>query len=63
MKQLFVLLAMSLVLQPAAASSNVALDAFLSARVSAGDAPAVVAMVVGPESTLYVGAFGKQTSQ
>ncbi len=59
MKQLFALLAVSLMLQPAAASSSAALDAFLSARVSAGDAPAVVAMVVGPESMLYVGAFGK----
>ena len=35
------------------------LDEFLRARVEAGDVPAVVAIVVGRQSTLYTGAFGK----
>jgi len=35
------------------------LDAFLRARVEAGDVPAVVAIVVDREATLYTGAFGK----
>lgn len=35
------------------------LDAFLRARVAAGDVPGVVAMVVDRQSTIYSGAFGK----
>ena len=59
MKQASAFLAVLLVLHPAAPPAGAALDAFLRARVSAGDAPAVVAMVIDPESTLYAGAFGK----
>ena len=59
MKQFLALLAATLALQVPAAPSRPALDAFLAARVAAGDAPAIVAMVVGLDSTLYVGAVGK----
>jgi CubicO group peptidase (beta-lactamase class C family) len=38
-----------------------ALSRFLRAGVARGDAPAVVAIVAGPDSILYVGAFGKQS--
>jgi CubicO group peptidase (beta-lactamase class C family) len=59
MKQLLALLAVPLLLQTPVAPSRPALDAFLDARVAAGDAPAIVAMAVGLDSSLYVGAFGK----
>jgi methyl acetate hydrolase len=58
----FVAVAISLVLQPAALPAGAALDAFLRARVSADDAPAIVVMVVGPGSTLYAGASGKASA-
>ena len=35
------------------------LDTFLRASVEAGDVPGIVAMVVGRDSTIYMGAFGK----
>ena len=43
---------------PATTPSN-KLNAFLRARVAAGDVPGVVAMVVDRQSTIYSGAFGK----
>lgn len=58
MRTLLVVAALSLTLQPPANATRDALDAFLRARVAAGDAPAVVAMVVNRDSTIYTGAFG-----
>lgn len=51
----FLVVAVHTLPQPAATR----LDGFLRARVEAGDVPAVVAMVVGRDATLYTGAFGK----
>lgn len=62
MKQLLVLAALLLVVQPPRTSAHAALDAFLQERVAARDAPAVVAMVVDRDATLYVGAFGSQNT-
>jgi methyl acetate hydrolase len=58
-KQVIALAALSLILQRPAIRTRDALDAFLRAHVADGDVPAVVAMVVDRDSTLYVGAFGK----
>jgi CubicO group peptidase (beta-lactamase class C family) len=58
MRTLLVIAALSLTLQPPANAARDALDAFLRARVAAGDAPAVLAMVVNRDSTIYTGAFG-----
>jgi methyl acetate hydrolase len=60
---LFLVLGPSLVPGPSSAAATLArpaLDDFLRASVARGDAAAVVAMVVNCDSTLYVGAFGKQ---
>lgn len=46
-------------LQAPAGNAPAALDSFLKSRVAAGDAPAIVAMVVDGAATRYTGAFGK----
>ncbi len=53
MRQLSAFLTLALVLQLPAVPSRAALDTFLGAHVAAGDAPAVVAVVVTPDSTFY----------
>jgi methyl acetate hydrolase len=57
-RPLVALAAVAWLLQPPVTSAPNALDAFLRARVAAGDVPAVVAMVVDGRSTRYTGAFG-----
>ncbi|HEX6974798.1 MAG TPA: serine hydrolase domain-containing protein [Vicinamibacterales bacterium] len=59
MKQLLVLFLALVLLQSPSSVTREPLDAFLAARVAAGDVPAVVAMLVSADQTLYVGAAGK----
>jgi methyl acetate hydrolase len=51
-------IAASVASQASPQPSSRPLDAFLQARVAAGDVPAVVAMVVNRDATLYAGASG-----
>ena len=58
-KSIAAVAAVAWLLQAPAVNAPAALDAFLKSRVAAGDAPAIVAMVVDRASTRYTGAFGK----
>ena len=59
MRTLIALASLALAVQALPQPATSGLDGFLRARVEAGDVPAVVAIVVGREATLYTGAFGK----
>ena len=58
-RTLLAVVLVSFTLQTPATDARGRLDAFLRGRVSAGDVPAVVAIVVDRHATLYTGAFGQ----
>jgi methyl acetate hydrolase len=57
-KQLLTLAVMAWLVQAPTITTSERLDTFLRSRVADGDVPGVVAMVVGPQATIYAGAFG-----
>jgi len=59
LKPVLVVAIAALVVEAPAGSPSGALDAFLRSRVTAGDVPGVVAMVVDRQATVYAGAFGQ----
>ena len=58
-KQLLTVALVAWLVQRPTITTSERLDAFLRSRVSDGDVPGVVAMIVGREATIYAGAFGK----